>query len=111
MKISKSSRHIDAEVIPAKTVFLARPHPTPFLTDFSENYVNISSNIGRPGMTFIKFCFIVDHLFLLPPCDQSLGTIENSAIKGTFFHPNLRIDYELVSIISCAGEILLLGRH
>ena len=93
MKISEGSRHIDAEVVPSQAVFLAGPHPRPFLTDFSEIYVNISNDIYCLEMTFRKFCFIVDHLFLLPPCDQSLGTIENSAIKGTFLHPNLRIDY------------------
>jgi len=34
MKISEGSRHIDAEVVPSQAVFLAGPHPTPFLTDF-----------------------------------------------------------------------------
>lgn len=77
-----------------KLYFWLVPIPHRFLHT-SLKYRWILKTTFRTGDTVTgrKFCFVVDHLFLLPPCDQSLSTIENSAIKGTFLHQNLRIDY------------------
>ena len=46
MKVSEGGGNVDTEVVPSQAVFLAGPHATPFLTDFSEIYVDIRNNIA-----------------------------------------------------------------